>query len=641
MFCAWKEEDEKHVMQSLVKCVFVVVVVVIVFFSAKTKYTVMYPCEHLCHICAFVAESVQLVHDFRAVFERVPGPAVSEEAVSFLDAVLMFMRYYEQNKEFDLLTHGMGPGNVMGQKIDHTKTYRGKHLYPQMYMEKMRKIVNSIVVDKTDEYTGKMLKGQEEEKSVPKKAKSAKVTKKKQTGKAVADETSSSEDIEILSDLSGGCSDNENNFSTLTSSWGMSYHPPSKHTSKSKYAKKDNNDNDIVQCIEDMRRRLEKQKRQIERLTSDNEAAKEKLKKWHTRNAPPAMGKLGHGKHAAASIKGFVGSQLAEVADSSEDEKMGKQPDSTNKDGTASDTGSGIFQSSQMPLPYHRRCRIDSDTQSVKHLGNTPNSDNESETEIDRLLKTKTELEQKFEEMQCKLTEQKMEVKAREYQDHIIVVIRDFRGKLMDYYGAPRSDDRVVKARETFEAEVQGVSQFGYTFRVGEAFVDRVEKSILSGQMPEQQFICTKVDNSEDDPVRGHMVDIIFEVNIPVIVKKEVHDDEEEDKDCLILSVQPAPSGLLRNIKVKEEKVEDAMPKLTEKQKETSCEHDNESGSGGKAEQDMAEDEEEEEEKEEEGSTFKKGTKRGRRKGGVGGDTLPKQRNLRSLSKKNNQDKQK
>ena len=213
----------------------------------------------MCHICAFVAESVQLVHNFGAVFERVPGPAVSEAAVSLLDTVLMFVRYYEQNEDFDLLTHGMGPGlvsvvmhnfseflgDVMGQKIDHNIKYHGKRLYPQMYMEKMRKIVNSIVVDKTDEYTGKMLKGQED-KSVPKKAKTVKAKKKKQMGKTVVDDTSSSEEIEILSDVSGACSDNENDFSTLTSSWGTSYHPPSKQTSKSHFGKKEDNDDDIV-----------------------------------------------------------------------------------------------------------------------------------------------------------------------------------------------------------------------------------------------------------------------------------------------------------------------------------------------------------------------------------------------------------
>ena len=362
-----------------------------------------------------------------------------------------------------------------------------------------------------------------------------------------------------------------------------------------------------------MKKTLEKQRRHIDKLTSDNEAAKEKLKRYHSHAIVP--GKVGHAKDGAAPVKGFVGSQLAEIVDSSEDEKTGKQPpdSSTNKDGTGSDAGSGIFfQSSQMPPPYHRRRRIDSDTQSIKHSGNTPNSDNESETEVDRLLKTKTELEQKFQEMQQKLMEQKMEVKAREYQNHVIVAIRDFRVKLMDCYGAARNDERVVQARETFESDVEGISQFGYTFRVGEDFVDWVEKSILSGQTPGQQYTCTKVDNSEDDPVQGHVVDIIFEISMPVIVKKEAHDDDEDETDCEILSVQPAPLGLLPKITVKQEKLDDAMPKLTEKEKETSREHEKES-SGAQVE-DMAEDEEGDGEEtaaegEEGETTLKKGNK--------------------------------
>ena len=44
--------------------------------------------------CAFVAESVLLVHDFGNVFERVVPPAVSDAAVTLLDGVLV------QNKIF-------------------------------------------------------------------------------------------------------------------------------------------------------------------------------------------------------------------------------------------------------------------------------------------------------------------------------------------------------------------------------------------------------------------------------------------------------------------------------------------------------------------------------------------------------------
>ena len=115
-----------------------------------------------------------MVHDFGTIFEHVPGAAISDEANTFLETVLMFIRYYEQYEHFDLLTHGMGPGLVaivmhnfsdfmgelMGQKLDHNATYHGKTLLPNMYMDKLCKIINSIVVDKQDEYTGKMLKEQ-------------------------------------------------------------------------------------------------------------------------------------------------------------------------------------------------------------------------------------------------------------------------------------------------------------------------------------------------------------------------------------------------------------------------------------------------------------------------------------------------
>ena len=237
-----------------------------------------------------------------------------------------------------------------------------------------------------------------------------------------------------------------------------------------------------------MRKRLDKQKHQIDKLTNENEATKEKLRKWHSHNAAGLpVGKGGHGKQASGSLKTFVGLQLADIAnvDSSKDEKMEKQPDSTNRDGTASDAGYGIFMSSQMPLPYWCHHRIDSDTQSVKHGGNTPTSENDSETEVKRLQKTKSELEMRYQDLERKLTAQKMESKTKAFQDHIIVTIREFCAKLMEYYGASRTDERVVQARETFAEEVQAISQFGYTFRVGESFVDRVEKSILSGQMPE------------------------------------------------------------------------------------------------------------------------------------------------------------
>ena len=58
---------------------------------------------------------------------------------------------------------------------------------------------------------------------------------------------SNSEEIEVLTD---SCSENENDFMTLTSSTGTAYHPPSKHTTKSHYQKRGGDD--IVRRIDSM-----------------------------------------------------------------------------------------------------------------------------------------------------------------------------------------------------------------------------------------------------------------------------------------------------------------------------------------------------------------------------------------------------
>ena len=43
---------------------------------------------------------------------------------------------------------------------------------------------------------------------------------------------------------------------------------------------------------------------------------------------------------------------------------------------------------------------------------------------------------------------------------------------------------------------------------------------ILLGQTPEQQLMCSKIDNSQEDPVCGDVIDIIYKVVMPVIIKK-------------------------------------------------------------------------------------------------------------------------
>ena len=202
----------------------------------------------------------------------------------------------------------------------------------------------------------------------------------------------------------------------------------------------------------------------------------------------------------------------------------------------------------------NKRVQIDSDSTVKQHDMPTAMSD-ESESEIDKLVRTKLEMEQKLKDAQNKLLQQKMEAKARTFQDHIICTIRDLRATLMECYGTAKTDEQLVAACNKFCEEVETISILGYTFRVGEDFVGRVERSILAGQTPKQQFICTKTDNSEADPILSDVTDIIYEVLIPVIVKRELTDDDHAD--CEIISVQPAPRDFLpKDVFVKQEKID-------------------------------------------------------------------------------------
>ena len=93
-----------------------------------------------------------------------------------------------------------------------------------------------------------------------------------------------------------------------------------------------------------------------------------------------------------------------------------------------------------------------------------------------------------------------------------------------------------------------------YTMHVWTDFVECMERSLLCRQVPEYQWKGRKINNSEDDPVLGHVVDIVYKISMPVIVKSEKVDDK--DDDLVLLGVTPGclMSRVPMNITVKKEK---------------------------------------------------------------------------------------
>ena len=92
-------------------------------------------------------------------------------------------------------------------------------------------------------------------------------------------------------------------------------------------------------------------------------------------------------------------------------------------------------------------------------------SDDDSENEVETLLKTKAEMEVKLKEAQKKLMEQKMDNKARRFQDHIAGGIRDFRVVIMDCFDSSRLDERLVRASRNISGGHRYSISYGVHFQ--------------------------------------------------------------------------------------------------------------------------------------------------------------------------------
>ena len=91
------------------------------------------------------------------------------------------------------------------------------------------------------------------------------------------------------------------------------------------------------------------------------------------------------------------------------------------------------------------------------------------------------------------------------------------------------------------------LQQNGFTLRVCEDFVDSVEKTVRVGFIPEQRMTMKVMDNSADDPVQGYVHDVTYSLDIPMVVKWEKADEED---DLEIVGVMPATKNIIDVLKV-------------------------------------------------------------------------------------------
>ena len=558
------------------------------------------------------------MYDLGWIMEKVTSPAVSTEAKTIQEALLMFERFYECNEMFDLYTHGIGPG-IVGVVIHKLIDYLGSVVKEKLkhdkrvivvsplcsYVMKLKAVVNTVVVDEVLDATGRLKKTDEVKRSSSDNTKATEVKQKKRANikhtvrkkdnvtSSVQDpiEVDESDDSSDESSSGGSCSSDEKDFTTLTGPKGMAYKPPSTKLKASRYSGK----KEQQVSIENMEKQLttlktvfKARETEVARLRRENKQALEKIELFHMSDKlkdklhedyphHSSDNKKGKKKEPRPPVlKGFVATQIANDLDSNDEISEveiepsqippSQVPDSTIRSrrtsGNApSETGSCAPRKKRKR--HHSGATVNSEVSTIKVVkqrsshriesdSQDSSSSSDSETEIQTLHRQKDELAERYEKLEAKLLEQRMDNRSRSFQDEISKAVRDLRSAMFSACGEDLDQNEGVRvARQQLDAASRTQQSCGYKFCVCDEFRERIERCINSGQVPEKLMKCSKVDNSCDDPIRGPIIDIVYEVVMPTVVK--VEKVEDEDDDLQFIGLTPARRVPLQPLELKDD----------------------------------------------------------------------------------------
>ena len=196
-----------------------------------------------------------------------------------------------------------------------------------------------------------------------------------------------------------------------------------------------------------------------------------------------------------------MSSQLREELESNDDIQVIDNPDSTtsgagkkkrkkwDRDSDESDDTSLLLSRSQVP-PRHCR-RISSDKSSVAgevipSSSRQHGDSDESEAEgVDGLLCKKYQVEEELEQMKLKMEAMEWDTRARGYRKTIEKGVVLFRKALLNNLGNREESDQLKEMRGNMARCTRTLAKNGFKLGVCEDFMECVEKTVLSGEIPE------------------------------------------------------------------------------------------------------------------------------------------------------------
>ena len=238
------------------------------------------------------------------------------------------------------------------------------------------------------------------------------------------------------------------------------------------------------------------------------------------------------------TMKGFVSSQLREDLESNDDIQVIDNPDSTTsgagkkkrkKQDRDSDEESDdallVLRRSQVQ-PKCRR-RISSEKSSVaeevipsscRQHGDSDKSEGEPEG-VDGLLRKKYQVEEELKQMKLKMEAMEWDTWAHEYRETIEKGVVLFRKALLNNLGKREESDQLKEMRGNMARCTRTLAKNGFKLGVCEDFMECVEKTVLSHEIPEQKMDLIKTVDSVDNLVVGFVRDVTYVLTIPAVVK--------------------------------------------------------------------------------------------------------------------------
>ena len=105
--------------------------------------------------------------------------------------------------------------------------------------------------------------------------------------------------------------------------------------------------------------------------------------------------------------------------------------------------------------------------------------------------------------MKLKIEAMEWDTRARGYHETIEKCVVLFRKALLNNLGNHEESDQLKEMRGNMARCTRTLAKNGFMLGICEDFIERVEKTVLLGEIPEQKMDLIKTDNSVDNSVEG------------------------------------------------------------------------------------------------------------------------------------------